>query len=131
MKIDHIGYAVKKIDKAIESFQKLGFCMRGEITDDQNRNIRICFLEKDGYVIELVAVLDKGRESPVDRILSKNGPTAYHVCYRSSQFDEDIERMVQEGYRVVILPQEAIAFAGRRVAFLIHLSIGMIEILEE
>lgn len=131
MRIDHIGYAVKRIEKAVENFQKLGFHMQGEIKDDHSRNIRICFLEKDGYVIEAVSVLDKSRESPVDGVLTKNGPTAYHMCYSSSQFDDDLKQLVQDGYRVVIPPSPAIAFAGRRVVFLVHLSVGMIEIVEE
>lgn len=131
MQIDHIGYAVKKLDRAMEGFQRLGFQARGAVTEDYDRNIRICFVEKDGYVIELVAALDAGRESPVDGVLAKNGPAAYHVCYRSPQFEADIERMERDGYRVIVPPREAAAFEGRRVVFLMHLSVGLIEIVEE
>ena len=46
MKIDHIGYAVKRIDKAVESFELLGF-MFGDIVDDLERNVRIRFGELD------------------------------------------------------------------------------------
>jgi len=80
MKIDHIGYAVKRIDRAMSSFEKLGFCF-GPIIDDIDRNIRIAFGEKDGYRIELVCPLDKKKESPVDQYLSNASGTPYHICY--------------------------------------------------
>lgn len=131
MKIDHIGYAVKRLDKAIECFKKIGYVECRKMIDDHDRNIRICFLENDGHVIEVVAPLDKNDGSPVDGILSKNGPIAYHICYRSLQFDEEIERLIQNGYRIVIPPARAVAFGGKRVVFLMDLFIGLIELVEE
>ena len=113
MKIDHIGYAVKKIDKAVESFQLLGFIF-GEVIEDMERNVKIVFGESEGYRIELIQPLDKQKESPVDAYLSKIGPTAYHFCYR-----------------MVCKPARAEAFGGRRVVFLMNLGIGLVEIVEE
>ena len=55
MKIHHVGYLVKKIDKAAEEFEKLGYIRRGDITVDTYRKVDILFLEKDGYVVELVS----------------------------------------------------------------------------
>lgn len=129
MKVDHIGYAVKKIEKAIESFELLGYQF-GEVIDDNNRNIKICFGIKDGYKVELIQPIDKMKESPVDNYLSKIGATAYHICYVSQDFEKDIADLTSKGFKIVIPAQEAIAFQNKRVIFMMNLAIGLIEIVE-
>lgn len=64
-------------------------------------------------------------------MLSKNGPTPYHVCYKSNNIEGDIEKLQKEHYKVAIPLAPAIAFGGKRVVFLYSLSIGLIEIVEE
>ncbi len=51
MKIDHIGYAVKRIDRAITAFQKLGYEFE-PVIDDTDWNVKLAFGDKDGYRIE-------------------------------------------------------------------------------
>ena len=53
--IHHIGYLVKKIVPAIRSFEALGFQVVREVIRDDIREVDICFLEKDGYRVELVS----------------------------------------------------------------------------
>ena len=130
MEIDHIGYAVKRIDRAIKSFQSLGYVF-GAVIDDTDRNVKLAFGEKDGYKIELVSTLDKMLISPVDRYISNTAGTPYHICYASETFDEDIERLKQQGYKVIIEPKPAIAFDGRRVVFLLNVGFGLMEIVEK
>lgn len=130
MKIDHIGYAVKRMDRAIGSFEKLGFCF-GPITDDRNRNVKIAFGNKEGYRIELIAPLNKGLESPVDQYLSNVSGTPYHICYQSSCFDSEIEELKKQGFKVIIDPEPAVAFGGKRVVFMMSLGLGLMEIVEE
>lgn len=130
MKVDHIGYAVKKIERARDAFQTLGFVFE-PVIDDPDRNIRISFGEKDGCRIELVSPLDPKKETPVDNYLRKIGPEPYHICYRSASLNEDICELQKKGFKVVIEPAEAVAFGGKKVVFLVHLGIGLLEIVEE
>jgi methylmalonyl-CoA/ethylmalonyl-CoA epimerase len=46
LKVHHIGYLVKKLDKAKATFEALGY-KSGDITHDETRGIDICFLKKD------------------------------------------------------------------------------------
>lgn len=128
MKIDHIGYAVKSIDKAKKSFETLGYVFE-ETIEDIDRNIFIAFGEMDGYRIELVAPISG--ESPVDMHLSKIGPTPYHICYKSDSIEADIERLTANRYKVSIPLAPAVAFGNKRVVFMYSLSVGLIEIVEE
>ena len=129
MKIDHIGYAVKRIDRAITAFQKLGYELE-PVIDDTDCNVRLAFGVKDGYRIELVAPLDRKVKSPVDQYLSKTVGTPYHICYESDNFDADVDELIKEGYKVVIEPRPAIAFGGRRVVFMMNIGFGLMEIVE-
>ena len=129
MKIDHIGYAVKRIDRAITAFQNLGYEFE-PVIDDTGRNVKLAFGNKDGYRIELVAPLDKKVESPVDQYLSNAIGTPYHICYESDRFDAEIEELKAQGFKVVIEPRPAVAFGGRRVVFMMNIGFGLMEIVE-
>lgn len=129
MRIDHIGYAVKNIEKARAAFEKLGFVF-GELFDDKDRNIFIQFGENDGYCIELISPNGNG-ESPADFYLSKIGATPYHICYKSNDIEKDISKLEQSKFKVAVPLSPAIAFGGKRVVFMMNRSIGMIEIVEE
>ena len=130
MKIDHIGYTVKRLDRAMETFKKLGFQFQPPI-DDTDRNVRLAFGENDGYRIELVCPLDKSQNSPVDGYLSKIGPTPYHICYQSENLEKAVEELRTQGFKVMIPPREAVAFGGERVVFLMNLHSGLTEIVEK
>ena len=129
MKIDHIGYAVKRMDRAITAFQRLGFEFE-PVIDDTDRNVKLAFGEKDGYRIELVSPLDKKQESPVDQYLSNVVGTPYHICYESDNFDEDVDELKSKGFKVIIEPTPAVAFEGRRVVFMMNIGFGLMEIVE-
>lgn len=129
MKIDHIGYAVRRIDRALSAFEKLGFVFE-PVIDDVHRNVKLAFGEKDGYRIELVAPLDKKAGSPVDQYLGNSVGTPYHICYQSEELDKDVEELEKKGFKVVIEPRAAIAFGGRRVVFMTNIGFGLMEMVE-
>ena len=117
MNVDHIGYSVKNIDASRQAFEELG-------------NIFISFGRLGDYRIELVSPLDPALPSPVDGTLKKSGNTPYHICYTSSRFEDDIKELQQKRFLLTIPPAPACAFGGRRVAFLYHLQIGLLELVE-
>lgn len=130
MKIDHIGYAVKDIEKAKKSMSALGYIF-GENIEDTARNVLISFGELDSYKIELVAPLRIATPCPIDLYISKIGPTPYHICYKSKNIEADMERLTKARFKISIPLAPAIAFGGRRVVFMYSLSTGLIEIVEE
>lgn len=129
MKIDHIGYAVKRIDRAIASFEKLGFCF-GPVIEDHNRNVKLVFGNNGGYRIELVSPLDKGKESPVDQYLNNVPGTPYHICYITNDIKAEVGNLTKQGFKVVIKPESAIAFGSKQVVFLMNIGFGLMEIVE-
>ena len=134
MNVDHIGYAVKNIDASRQAFEELGYVF-DPVVNDTDRNIFISFGRLGDYRIELVSPLDPALPSPVDGTLKKSGNTPYHICYTSSRFEDDIKELQQKRFLLTIPPAPACAFGGRgggsrRVAFLYHLQIGLLELVE-
>jgi len=128
MKIDHIGYAVRNIDKARAAMEALGYVFDATIPDPA-RNIYIAFGELDGYRVELVAPMSAG--SPVDLQLEKIGPMPYHICYKSADLESDIRKLQESRFKVTVPPAPAVAFGNKRVVFMYSLPVGLIEIVEE
>lgn len=129
MKIHHIGYLVKKIERAIPAFEGLGFDVETETVFDDYRGIDICFMKKDEYRVKLVS--PKNKESVVYQLQKKYGNSPYHICYICNDLEAKIDELRDSGYVKYDEPLEAIAFSNKRVCFLIHPYLGMIELLEE
>ena len=128
MNIHHIGYLVKKGPKAQAAFEALGYIAEGEWTHDEIRKVDILFLQKDGYRIELVSPY--AADSVVSGLLKtyKNAP--YHICYEADSFSEELAHLEESGYIRIDEPTEAPAISNRRVTFLMHPAMGMLELLE-
>lgn len=128
MKIHHVGYLVKKIDKALEAFKSLGYSVKSDIVLDDYRKVKICFLEKDGYVIELIS--PSSDESVVSNLYKRLGNTPYHICYETDNMEREIERLNKLHFKICSDRYEAVAIDGKDVCFLVHPYMGMIELLE-
>ncbi len=126
--IHHIGYLVKKINQAIDEFERLGYTAVSETVYDDFRKVHICFMEKDGYRIELVSPADS--ESVVAGLLKKYKNSPYHICYETPALEADLKALAVEGFTAIDTPTPAPALSGRRVVFLMNRFLGMIELLE-
>ena len=124
LNIHHIGYLVKKIEKAKQTFLALGYCVEQDTVHDDIRKVDICFLIKDGYRIELVS--PAGDDSVLIKRY-KNSP--YHVCYETDDFETAVDWLTANGFIAVDTPTPAPALGGREVIFLSNASIGMIELI--
>lgn len=129
MRIHHIGYLVKKMDRAISSFKILGYKVEKAIVFDEYRQVDICFMLKEGYRIELVS--PKNKDSVVYQLQRKYGNSPYHICYISVNIEKDILELTSKGYVKYDNPHEAAAINNQKVCFLVHPYLGMIELLEE
>lgn len=80
-------------------------------------------------LVELLSPADD--KSPVVQILEKNGVTPYHICYSVDDLEEAIKSLRKLRYMVVSKPKPACAIENRRVAFLYHKDMGLIELVEQ
>ena len=129
MKIHHVGYLVKHLEKALGAFISLGYEQQSEVVYDPLRDVRICFLKKDGYLIELVSPTSK--ESVVSSLSKRIGNTPYHICYEADDFFQDLEALEAGGFMRIDEIKPAPAIENRNVCFLQSAHLGMIELLGE
>jgi len=98
----------------------------GKIIYDDFRKVDLCFLEKDGYVIELVS--PKG--DSMANLIKRLGNSPYHICYMVTNIAHTSEELVSKGFVMCDAPHEAVALENKKVCFFIHPYMGMIELLE-
>lgn len=136
LKVDHIGYLVKDLDRAAAAFAELGFVpvtdvIRDDMPDSAGaaRNVLLRFLENAGTVVELVAPL--GEDSHVFERLRTCGEGPYHICYAVEDLAAQMEKMRAQKWMILRRPSPAVAFGGAPVAFLVKKGAGMVELVEK
>ena len=128
MQIHHIGYLVKNLEKSLAQFKALGFEVERETKYDSLRQINICFVTNEGYRVELVEPATT--DSPMDPLLKRYKNAPYHICYITDDLGSEMTKLMDMGYSVINEPLEAPCIDGRKVAFLLNSSVGMIELVE-
>lgn len=129
MTIHHIGYLVKKLERARMAFEALGYRIEREAVRDEYRKVDIIFLAKDGYSVELVSPY--APDSVVAGLLTRTGNSPYHICYEVEDLEAEMVRLRNARYVVSDEPAPAPACGGERVVFMIHPYLGMIELLQK
>lgn len=128
MKIHHIGYLVTNMQKSIERFESLGFQISQNVKYDEYRKIDICFMKNEGYTVELIE--SKASDSTVANLKKKYGVSPYHICYYSDNLEDDIDSLRKQNYVPMGEMMPAPAMDGKKVAFLFHSHMGIIELVE-
>lgn len=125
----HVGVAARSIDLTSIPYVDAGYKLT-EVIFDPVQNVKIAFLQKDGSpLIELVEPVDK--TSPVYNTIKKVGVSAYHFCYEVENLVLSIEEMEKKDFKLIIEAVPAIAFNARKICFLYHFDVGLIELLEK
>jgi methylmalonyl-CoA/ethylmalonyl-CoA epimerase len=131
MKFRHLGVAVPKIDQALDTYVRiLGYKQISEQFDDPIQKVTVCFLGRSDPrepCIELVSPLTD--DSPVSGVL-KRGGGAYHMCFETEDLDARLVEVVDKGCLLVYQPAPAIAFGGKRIAWVYTPTRQLIELLE-
>ncbi|MFO0827689.1 MAG: VOC family protein [Phycisphaerales bacterium] len=129
--VHHLGVAVADIEKALPFYaETLGYRLFDGPHVDPIQRVRVAFLRREGTtdpVIELIA--PAADDSPVNNYLRKE-VGAYHMCYEVIGMEATIAALRQRGCVLVSPPNPAVAFQGRRIAWLFTPTRQLIEVLE-
>lgn len=127
LKIHHIGYLVKKIEKAKQTFEQLGYRTEQDIVYDDIRKINICFMVMGDCRVELVSPVSE--DSVVAGLIRKYKNSPYHICYETDDYEAAYAELTAGGFLAIDTPTPAPALSGRKVVFLTSAAIGMIELI--
>jgi len=130
--VAHVGVAVPDIASAAEQYRLLGFVPLSEkILFEESHGVQAYMMENNGFVVELLAPLQVGKESPVDSYIETKPYKMYHVAYKVSDFDGQIQLLKQHRFMLTSQPTESAAQGGKRTAFMANRKFGVIELVEE
>jgi methylmalonyl-CoA/ethylmalonyl-CoA epimerase len=111
---------------AVASIEDCGFAAI-RVFEDPIQNVSVAFLECGGCRIELVA--PRSTEGPVSGAL-KRRQKLLHMCFEVEDLDKSIAFATSRGFTCLADPVPAIAFGGRRIAWLYERQYGLFELLE-
>ena len=128
----HVGVAVPSLDSAAKSLADLfGYRVVSGPFDDPIQKVTVNFLaqgENNVAEIELIAPLTD--DSPIKSMLAKGSGGAYHLCFRTTDIEAALQHAKKNGCIIVSGPVPAVAFDGRRIAWLYTPSRQLFELVE-
>lgn len=131
-KLRHVGVAVPKLGPTTNALEALfGYKVVSGPFDDPIQKVSVNFLaksENDVAEIELIAPLSE--ESPITSMLAKGGGAAYHLCFETSDIEQAVAHAKDNGCIIVSPPVPAVAFNGRRIAWIYTRSRQLFELVE-
>lgn len=115
-KLDHIGIAVRSIDKSLPFYTDvLGLELLGtEMVESQH--VKVAFLSIGESKIELLEPL--GTDGPIYTFLEKKGEGIHHVALSVKNVEERLKEIRTEGIRT--LQEHASAGAGGALVAFLH-----------
>jgi methylmalonyl-CoA/ethylmalonyl-CoA epimerase len=123
----HIGVACRDMEKEAEALRLVGYELEGEYFTDPLQKIHGCFLTGPGPRMELLAPLDES--SPIVSWLKKD-IKMYHQAYEVDAIDSSLAALTAHQAVVLSRPKPAVAFGGRKVAFLMLPNRLLVELVE-
>ena len=131
MRLHHIGYVVRSIEKSVDSYGR-SFESRSSspIVHDPIQRVRVAFLFPGSECGTLIELIEPAHErSPVSRFLARGGGI-HHVCYEVADLEGALWSVRSTGAVIVQAPLSATAFGDRRIAWVFTKDGALIEYLE-
>jgi methylmalonyl-CoA/ethylmalonyl-CoA epimerase len=128
----HVGYVVASIQQAAAGFlDSLGLEWDGRIIHDPLQTVSVSFFRPRSAgtpAIELVEPAGTG--SSVHKFLERGGGL-HHVCFEVDSLERQLERTRAGRDLIVHSPAPALAFEGRRIAWVYTKNKLLVEYLEK
>jgi len=110
--------------------RRLGYHIESPVIHDPKQQAYVQFLKLTGDTVLLELVSPDAAESRLQAALSKGYPL-HHVCYSADDIDQACGELRRRGMTLISPPVEAVAFQGRRIAWLIGRGQMLMELVEE
>ena len=98
-KIEHIGIAVKDLDKSNVLFKKLLGSAHYKIENVISEGVKTSFFKSGPNKIELLEGVDEN--SVIAKFIAKNGEGVHHIAFAVSNIQKEMNRLEKEGFTLV------------------------------
>ncbi len=97
-KIDHIGFAVKDLDQAMDLYTRcLGLKLIHMETLEQ-AHVRIAFFPVGGVLVELL--MPTSPEAGIAKFIATHGEGIHHIAYRVKDVNDALEELKRKGVKL-------------------------------
>ncbi len=98
-RIDHIGIAVKDLEKAISIYRDDFGLKLIEIEDVPSQKVRVAKFDIDGVHIEFLQ--PTAEDGPISKFLEKKGEGIHHIAYYTDDIDAQINELKRKGFSLI------------------------------
>jgi methylmalonyl-CoA/ethylmalonyl-CoA epimerase len=130
--LHHVGYVVPEVRAGMEAFVvSLGATWDGTVYQDPLQRVSVAFLTTRAGDAQIELVAPDGPDSPVRRFLEESGGGLHHFCYEVDDLEAQMAAMKSRGALIMRRPKPAVAFEGRRIAWMLTREKLLVELLEK
>ena len=98
-KIEHIGIAVKDLEKSNTLFSQLFGETHYKIEEVASEGVKTSFFKSGPNKIELLEATDP--DSPIAKFIEKRGEGIHHIAFAVDDIIYEIERLKNEGFTIL------------------------------
>lgn len=129
--LHHVGFVVAAIVPAMEGFlSSLNATWNQQIFEDPLQKVKVAFLSTRPGEPQIELVEPVGDKSPVGRFLHEKGGGLHHVCYETNSLEAELQAFRLRRAILARPPMPAVAFDGRRIAWVLTREHLLVELLE-
>jgi methylmalonyl-CoA/ethylmalonyl-CoA epimerase len=127
----HVGFVVSSIEHTVGAFAKsLEARWDGVIVHDPTQKARVTFLQSQNAADPLFELIEAASQDSPVFAAAKKGGGIHHVCYLVESLNQQLEACRSQRAVIVRQPTPAVAFGGRKIAWVYTRSRLLIEYLE-
>lgn len=115
-KIEHIGIAVRDLEKSNELFAKLFGESHYKVEEVASEGVRTSFFKNGPNKIELLEATDPG--SPIAKFIEKKGEGIHHIAFAVKDIRSEMKRLAAEGFQ--LLNEEPKPGADNKLVAFLH-----------
>jgi methylmalonyl-CoA/ethylmalonyl-CoA epimerase len=99
-KIEHLGIAVKEMDRANSLFESLLNTKVDKIEEVKSEQVRTSFFQVGESKIELLEAT--GPDSAIAKYIDKRGEGIHHIAFLTDDLNAEVERLKKAGFQALM-----------------------------
>ena len=115
-KIEHIGIAVKNLEKSNQLFASLFGEPHYKVEEVASENVKTSFFKSGPNKIELLQATSS--ESAIAKFIDKKGEGIHHIAFAVNDINAEIKRLQKEGF--IVLNEEPKKGADNKLVAFLH-----------
>jgi methylmalonyl-CoA/ethylmalonyl-CoA epimerase len=131
LRFHHTGILVRDIEASCREWVSRWCCrIESQVVHDPIQTANVQFLRQPGARQWIELICPDSPESKLAQAARKQ-PGLHHLCFESDDIESDLRAFSESGMLVVATPVPAVAFGGRRIAWLMGQDRVLTELVED